>query len=234
MSAFRLIAVLGLLSASGANAAGLPMPSDGFTAERLLQHVADDGQKEPGWTKLCFDVPNTEPEEKGQLAHDADRKGSTIACFTYAELRARQIYIRPKLPEEPESVSLGHLGVLQMQGTGRSYVVAIFPLDANPWELDIWVDGIAQLKLGYPEPACDTAGCFARAEIPQAFLERIKMAKSISLGAQSVWRHYGSIPLPCCSFGAALDSAPVPIEAQSGMQRKMGASIRQLSVYFAR
>ena len=63
---------------------------------------------------------------------------------------------------------------------------------------------------------CDAACCYAQAEVSHTFLERMKVAKAISLVA---WRFDGSrysTPLPCCDFGGSLESA----EAQDELQRK--------------
>jgi Invasion associated locus B (IalB) protein len=232
MKVFLVSILPGLLLPSPSNAALLPGSFYNAAIEGPAKLVTDAGQKErPSWTKLCFRVPTAKWRPAIRLPAGEE---NADACFTYT-----LIYVplyksaEPGAPVVGEAL-LGSVGVLQIQSTGRNFVAAIFPLDGNPPEPDIRIEGGARLKLDYPPPGCDAVGCFARAESSQTFLVEMKTAKALSFGALDVWGHYMSVQLQCCDFAAAFDAPPVPSEAQTSMQMKMRETIQWLSVHFVR
>jgi hypothetical protein len=217
-----------LASSAGATQRFWPSKTPHLSAFPL---VRDSGENDrPGWTKLCFRIPATE-WRPGASAPPAGEDNAD-ACFTYTLLYV-PLYksAEPGAPVAGEAL-LGSVGVLQFRRTNRNFVTAIFPLDGNPREPDIRNEGGARLKLNYPPPACAAAGCFARAELPQTFLEEMKAPRALSFGALDVWGHYMSVQMPCCDFAAAFDGLPVSANAQTRMQRKIRETIQWLSVHF--
>ncbi len=153
-----------------------------------------------GWTKLCFDVPAG--GVRAGASPRATAKETVTACYTYATIR-----------DAPTQITLGRLGVLQTQPSGRSFLIAFLPLGsvlAPP--MNVRIDGAERIQLGYFLPGtCDQAGCFQRALLPARLLERLRNAKAIAVGGVDVIGRDISIPLPCCGFKAVFDGTPVVV-----------------------
>jgi len=100
--------------------------------------------------------------------------------------------------------------VLQIQPSGRSFLIALLPLgSALAQPLGIEIDGKERIQLGYFLPGtCDIAGCTQKAPMTPARLERMKNARTISImGIDVTGQRELSLPLPCCRFKAAYDGA---------------------------
>ncbi|MGO9485012.1 MAG: hypothetical protein ACLPX9_10575 [Rhodomicrobium sp.] len=224
MNIFGAIAVLVLLSACGANAAGLPAHFSAPAKDRAFVQAGDAvSPSGEGWAKLCFDVPAGEAGDKESASQLAEVKGGVEACYTYVELREHVVH-----------ALWGLVGVLQIQPAGRSFLIAFLPggsaLPPDPGY--ILLDGTERIQLTYfaihpadlPHSPCDLMGCYAKTPMTPALLDRTKSAKAISFAA---WGQEPSFPLPCCGFKAAFDNAPVPAEAQDETQRIIQEFIRQ-------
>lgn len=158
------------------------------------------------WAKLCFDAPITQSiAESGSLNTPA-ASHTEQACYTYVDIR-----------DEPTGIRLGSIGVLQVQALNRTLLIALLPLHATmmpePGYL-LFQDGI-RIKLTFlPGDTCGVLGCYARAELSESLLERIKAAEAVSFGMGPTI----SIPLAWRGFPKAFAGAPTA-SAQDERQR---------------
>ena len=225
MNTFRVFAILALLSASGANAAEQPVPSGRFAKERVVVQITEDELKNlDTWIKLCFDVPNAGTEDKGGPAQKVTGKERAEACYTYSTIS-----------DYPETPPASLLGILQTKAPSRNFLIILLPVvPVLPDDLGyLQLDGSERIKVEHlAGGTCDRSGCYLRAEMTQELLDRMKTAKAISLRAPD--STVSPAPLPCCGFGAVLDGAPVPAEAQDETQRKIQEVIRRRFADFTR
>jgi invasion protein IalB len=215
MRILSAIVVLALLAALDANAAGSPAHSGAFVQTGDV--VPAQGQ---GWTKLCFNVPVSGEGEKEKAIQQRAIEEAVEACFTYAEVR-----------DAPTQILTAIYGVLQMQSAAGSFLIAFLPLYGVPGDPGyIQLDDAERIQLGFiRHDGCDGSGCYAMAPMPPALLDWMKGAKAISANSAGidVSGRKGSVSLPCCGFGAALDGAPVAPEAQDEMQREVQKILRR-------
>jgi invasion protein IalB len=152
------------------------------------------------WNKVCFDAPYTQPIA-GSGSPKLPAASQTVeACYTYAVIRERHyldlVYI---------------IGMLHVPALNKSILVDISrrPLGSEPGYL-LFRDG-SRIKLSNLEhDTCDHSWCYARAEVSDDLLERIKAAAALSFG-----------PLPCCGFAEAFAGQPVHPSVHDEMQRKI-------------
>jgi invasion protein IalB len=152
------------------------------------------------WSKLCFDAPYVRQIMEGGLSESLAAAQTVEACYTYVSM-----------PAEPAGSMIAALGVLQAQALNRTLLIAVFPLQAvmntDPGYL-LFQDG-TRIKLAYlSRNACDKTGCYARAELSEDLLERIKVAKALSFGTEDVRGHLHSIPLDWYGFTEVFRAAP--------------------------
>jgi invasion protein IalB len=180
-------------------------------------------QSNEGWTKLCVDAPAEAARERASPRVTA--KETVTACYTYATIR-----------DVPTQITVGHLGVLQTQPSGRSFLIAFLPLgSALAPAMYVQLDGAERIQLGYFLPGtCDQSGCFQRAIMSPALLERLRNAKTIAVGGFDVTGREHSLPLPCCSFKAAFDGAPTPVGDKYDEPRKITETLRRHFADFTR
>ncbi len=149
----------------------------------------------------------------------------TEACFTHVAIR-----------DQSYDITFGYFGVLQIQALNRHVLIALLPLgSAMPPEPGyIRLDGNMRIKLAYLIlDTCDQSGCYAKAEMSQALVDRMKAAKEISFG-NDPWGQELLIPLSCCSFAEAFDGAPLPMEAQNERQGRMKEFLQRRLMDFIR
>ena len=227
MRIFSAIAVLALLAATSANAAGLPTHFRDFAKNSAAVLAGEAARPNgEGWKKLCFDAPAGGAGGKESASQNAAAGGGVQACYTYAVVR-----------DPPTQIFIGIYGVLQIQPAGKSFLIALLPLYSAmpPTPGYIQLDGTEQIQLSYFEhTTCDQSGCYARAEIPAPLLDRMKNAKAISFGAVDVTGRDRAVPLPCCAFAAAFDGTAVPAEAKDDMQRQIQEALFRRFADFTR
>jgi invasion protein IalB len=176
-----------------------------------------------GWTTVCFDAP-AEAVREGAGPHST-AKETVTACYTYATIR-----------DVPTQITVGHLGVLQTQPSGRSFLIAFLPLgSALAPPMYVLLDGSERIQLGYFMPGtCDQSACFQRALMSPALLERLRNAKTIAVGGFDVTGREHTLPLPCCGFKAAFDGAPTPVGDKYDEPRKITETLRRRFADFTR
>jgi len=133
--------------------------------------------------------------------------------------------------------ALAYIGVLEAKAQGRTVVAALLPhfdtMPRDPGSIQLdggWGMDQVDLKLAYTKPqACDP-GCYARADMPEPFWERLKSAKFISFRRMEGMERRNLAP--CCGFNAALAGAPVSPEAQDETQHKIQERLAQHFVDF--
>lgn len=181
------------------------------------------GESSEGWTKLCFDLPAGAAKES--VSPRATAKGTLGACYTYATLR-----------DVPTQITVGHVGVLRTQPSGGGYLIALLPLgSALAPPMYIQLDGAERIQLGYFLPdTCDVAGCFQRALMSPALVERLRNAKAIAAGGIDVMGRELLLPLPCCGFKAALDGAPAVVDDKYDEPRKITKTLLRRFADFTR
>jgi hypothetical protein len=171
-----------------------------------------------GWKKLCFDMPDARPEEKGRLGPPNALNEGAEACLTFTELRDR-----------PTDIWFANFGVLQIKPEGRTFAVLLMSLGSAlpPDPGRIWLDGAVAAKVEQAKDYCNEFGCFGWVEIPHATLDRMKAAREISYVGIDVLGRELAVPLPCCDFAAVFDGAPLPIEAQDEKQHDIPRVLRR-------
>ena len=177
------------------------------------------------WAKLCFALPGGGLGENSGATQHPRAGESAEACFTYAGVR-----------DAPTQILMAIVGVLQIRPSGRSVLVAFLPLALQSDPGHIRLDDSERVQLAYlAHDGCDASGCYGRAEMPPALLDRMKRAKAIALmGVVDVTGRGLPFPLACCGFAAALEGAPVPAEAQDEDQHKLQDTIGRHFADFVR
>ncbi len=223
MALFRgiLLALLAMFTADAAGLANEPKGDAKISSPAQTGEVKQqDAEK---WIKLCFSVKS--PDGAAQLTQLAT--AAIEACYTYVSIR-----------DQPTNITIGYIGVLQIQALDRNLLVALLPLgSAMPPEPGfIRLDGNTRIKLAYLIPdTCDQAGCHARAELTEDLIDKMKAAKEISFGNLDIFSGRElTIPLSCCSFAQAFDGAPLPIEAKNETQRRMQEALQRRFMDFIR
>ena len=124
--------------------------------------------------------------------------------------------------DQPTGIRLGSIGVLQVQALKRTLLVALLPLHATmmpePGHL-LFQDG-TRIKLTFlPDGTCRASGCYARAELSESGLERIKAADAVSFGIEiPVMGRKISTPLAWRGLPEEITGAPAT-SAQDERQR---------------
>jgi invasion protein IalB len=225
MNVIKLVGLLTLLSAANASAAGPPVAAHSLAGMRPIVLLAGAVEKN-AWTKFCFRVPDRETGGIVRSAGAAGIEDNAQACFTYAELR------------DPSTQTLMSIfGVLQVQPSGRSVLIAFLPIGQMlpPDPGSIQLDDTERIQLEYlARDACDISGCYVRASLTPMLLDRMKSAKPMSAYGVPHPGHESSLPLPCCEFGAALDGKPTSAEARNDQQRKIQKVISRRFADFVR
>src|SRR5262249_12437756 len=72
-----------------------------------------------------------------------------------------------------------------------------------------------------PHDTCDVSGCYARAELPESLLERIRTATALSYGGDDVTGRSLYVPLACCRFAEAFAGEPVSASSHDETQRRV-------------
>jgi invasion protein IalB len=221
MNVIRLVGLLILLPAANGSAAAPPVASEIPTGTHPSATIAGAVEKN-AWTKFCFRAPDGQAQGVVRSATEDNAQ----ACFTYAELR-----------DPATQMLMSIVGVLQVQPSGRSVLIAFLPIGQMlpPDAGSVQLDDTERIQLQYlAREGCDESGCYARAILTPMLLERMKSAKPMSAYGVPRLGQASSLPLPCCEFGAALEGKPASAEARDDLQRKIRKAITRRFADFIR
>jgi invasion protein IalB len=141
-------------------------------------------------------------------------------CYTYVDIR-----------DPPTGIRIGSIGVLQAEALKRTVLIGLFPLHATAMPEPGYLllqDGTRIKFTSLPGSPCGALGCFARADLSESLLSRIKAAQTLSFGIEDVISGRPvSTPLACCGFAEAVAGAPVDANAYDATQLWITKYLRQ-------